>query len=78
MTWSVGGPFGLAAGEWTDDTSVALCLADNGGRNCRHRGATIVPQLVAQLQPCGRLEGWPGNREYSRPILPLVHPEKQT
>ena len=30
-----GGPFGLAAGEWTDDTSMALCLADsliaNGG-----------------------------------------------
>lgn len=22
-----GGPFGLAAGEWTDDTSMALCLA---------------------------------------------------
>ncbi len=23
-----GGPFGLEAGEWTDDTSMALCLAD--------------------------------------------------
>lgn len=23
-----GGPFGLTAGEWTDDTSMALCLAD--------------------------------------------------
>ncbi len=23
-----GGPFGLAAGEWTDDTSMALALAD--------------------------------------------------
>lgn len=22
-----GGPFGLRAGEWTDDTSMALCLA---------------------------------------------------
>ena len=22
-----GGPFGLAPGEWTDDTSMALCLA---------------------------------------------------
>jgi ADP-ribosyl-[dinitrogen reductase] hydrolase len=22
-----GGPFGLQAGEWTDDTSMALCLA---------------------------------------------------
>jgi ADP-ribosyl-[dinitrogen reductase] hydrolase len=22
-----GGPFGLAAGEWTDDTSMSLCLA---------------------------------------------------
>jgi ADP-ribosyl-[dinitrogen reductase] hydrolase len=30
-----GGPFRLKAGEWTDDTSMALCLADsliaNGG-----------------------------------------------
>lgn len=24
-----GGPFGLNAGEWTDDTSMALCLADS-------------------------------------------------
>ncbi len=24
-----GGPFGLGAGEWTDDTSMALCLADS-------------------------------------------------
>lgn len=24
-----GGPFGLQAGEWTDDTSMALCLADS-------------------------------------------------
>ncbi|RYY14858.1 MAG: ADP-ribosylglycohydrolase family protein, partial [Alphaproteobacteria bacterium] len=23
-----GGPFGLAPGQWTDDTSMALCLAD--------------------------------------------------
>ena len=22
-----GGPFGLAAGKWTDDTSMAMCLA---------------------------------------------------
>ena len=24
-----GGPFRLQAGEWTDDTSMALCLADS-------------------------------------------------
>jgi ADP-ribosyl-[dinitrogen reductase] hydrolase len=24
-----GGPFGLKAGQWTDDTSMALCLADS-------------------------------------------------
>ena len=24
-----GGPFGLEAGQWTDDTSMALCLADS-------------------------------------------------
>ena len=34
-----GGPFGLAPGEWTDDTSMALCLADSllatGGLDAR-------------------------------------------
>jgi ADP-ribosyl-[dinitrogen reductase] hydrolase len=24
-----GGPFGLQAGQWTDDTSMALCLAES-------------------------------------------------
>jgi ADP-ribosyl-[dinitrogen reductase] hydrolase len=24
-----GGPFGLAPGQWTDDTSMALCLAES-------------------------------------------------
>ena len=24
-----GGPFGLEPGEWTDDTSMALCLAES-------------------------------------------------
>ena len=24
-----GGPFNLSAGEWTDDTSMALCLAES-------------------------------------------------
>ena len=26
-----GGPFNLAAGTWTDDTSLALCLAESPG-----------------------------------------------
>jgi ADP-ribosylglycohydrolase len=34
-----GGPFGLAPGQWTDDTSMALCLADSllavGGLDAR-------------------------------------------
>lgn len=39
-----GGPFALAAGQWTDDTSMAMCLADSlldcGGwdaADCMHR-----------------------------------------
>ena len=39
-----GGPFHLAAGEWTDDTSMALCLADSlldqqgwDAADCMHR-----------------------------------------
>ena len=30
-----GGPFHLAAGEWTDDTSMALCLAESLVENKR-------------------------------------------
>jgi ADP-ribosylglycohydrolase len=26
-----GGPFGLEPGQWTDDTSMALCLAESPG-----------------------------------------------
>jgi ADP-ribosyl-[dinitrogen reductase] hydrolase len=30
VTWMTGGgPFGLRPGEWTDDTSMALCLAES-------------------------------------------------
>ncbi len=37
-----GGPFLLAAGEWTDDTSMALCLADS---LIERRGFDPVDQL---------------------------------
>lgn len=37
-----GGPFGLAAGEWTDDTSMALCLAES---LIELRGFDAVDQL---------------------------------
>jgi ADP-ribosyl-[dinitrogen reductase] hydrolase len=37
-----GGPFGLPAGAWTDDTSMALCLADS---LLARRGSDPVDQL---------------------------------
>jgi ADP-ribosylglycohydrolase len=37
-----GGPFGLAPGEWTDDTSMALCLAES---IVERRGFDPVDQL---------------------------------
>jgi ADP-ribosyl-[dinitrogen reductase] hydrolase len=37
-----GGPFNLAAGEWTDDTSMALCLAES---LTKKRGFDPVDQL---------------------------------
>jgi len=41
-----GGPFGLRPGEWTDDTSMALCLAcslrDRGRLECRDLMARFV------------------------------------
>jgi ADP-ribosyl-[dinitrogen reductase] hydrolase len=37
-----GGPFGLKAGEWTDDTAMALCLAESLVEN---QGFDPVDQL---------------------------------
>ena len=37
-----GGPFNLAVGEWTDDTSMALCLAES---LIERRGFDLVDQL---------------------------------
>lgn len=41
-----GGPFGLKAGQWTDDTSMALCLAESllaaGGMDLRDQAGRYV------------------------------------
>jgi len=37
-----GGPFRLKAGEWTDDTSMALCLADSLNAFREFRGADVL------------------------------------
>jgi ADP-ribosyl-[dinitrogen reductase] hydrolase len=39
-----GGPFGLKPGEWTDDTSMALCLADS----LIAKGGALDPKDLAQ------------------------------
>lgn len=45
-----GGPFLLAAGEWTDDTSMALCLADS---LIERKGFDPVDQLERYTQWAG-------------------------
>lgn len=40
-----GGPFGLRPGEWTDDTSMALCLADTLVASGRAEGDFDAAQL---------------------------------
>jgi ADP-ribosylglycohydrolase len=42
-----GGPFGLGAGEWTDDTSMALCLAES---LIECRGMDLTDQLTRYLR----------------------------
>jgi ADP-ribosyl-[dinitrogen reductase] hydrolase len=47
-----GGPFGLQPGQWTDDTSMALCLAESllrhGAFNARDQmGATSTGGATA-------------------------------
>ena len=41
-----GGPFHLAPGEWTDDTSMALCLAES---LVEHHGMDLLDQLERYL-----------------------------
>jgi ADP-ribosyl-[dinitrogen reductase] hydrolase len=41
-----GGPFGLPAGAWTDDTSMALCLADSLLDRRRHDPADALARYV--------------------------------
>jgi len=43
-----GGPFGLEPGEWTDDTSMALCLAD----------ALIANQTLDEIDLLNRFVRW--------------------
>ncbi|MBW4632321.1 MAG: ADP-ribosylglycohydrolase family protein [Iphinoe sp. HA4291-MV1] len=42
-----GGPFGLLSGQWTDDTSMALCLAES---LIEHNGFAPTDQLKRYLQ----------------------------
>ncbi|MDO9407906.1 ADP-ribosylglycohydrolase family protein, partial [Patulibacter sp.] len=41
-----GGPFGLPAGAWTDDTSMALCLADSLLERRQHDPADALARYV--------------------------------
>ena len=45
-----GGPFGLAPGQWTDDTSMALCLADSLLDDGRLRSVGSARALRALVQ----------------------------
>jgi len=42
-----GGPFGLIPGQWTDDTSMALCLAES---LIEQQGSNLVHQLQKYVQ----------------------------
>jgi ADP-ribosyl-[dinitrogen reductase] hydrolase len=52
--YRTGGPFGLAAGEWTDDTSMALALADSISSS----GWDLADQMKRYIQ-------WWSKGEYS-------------
>jgi ADP-ribosyl-[dinitrogen reductase] hydrolase len=54
-----GGPFGLAPGQWTDDTIMALCLAESllarGGFDARDQMERYVRwYLTGYMSPTGR------------------------
>lgn len=41
-----GGPFGLLPGQWTDDTSMALCLAESLAEKCKFDPADQMQRYV--------------------------------
>lgn len=45
-----GGPFGLKPGEWTDDTSMALCLADSLIELKEFSGKDVIDRFVCWWQ----------------------------
>ncbi len=68
-----GGPFHLQPGQWTDDTSMAMCLAEPGAlRHLRPaRSDEPLRQLVpARLLECDRrvLRYRYGNASCDRPV----------
>lgn len=48
ITMSGGGPFGFAAGEWTDDTSMAFCIAEVAATGVDLLDATAQDEIVAK------------------------------
>jgi ADP-ribosyl-[dinitrogen reductase] hydrolase len=52
-----GGPFNLAAGEWTDDTTMALCLAES----------LLAADELDQTDLMVRLQGWLARGENTVP-----------
>lgn len=47
-----GGPFGLKPGEWTDDTSMALCLAESRTFSLPEEVQGNVSKKTASLWEC--------------------------
>ncbi len=62
-----GGPFNLKSGEWTDDTSMALCLAES---LIERQAFEPIDQLERYtrwwVETCGFLAGYEGNGRSAR------------
>ncbi|MFC4976720.1 ADP-ribosylglycohydrolase family protein [Halomonas beimenensis] len=61
-----GGAFGVLAGEWTDDTAMALCLAESLVA-CR----SFAPVISWRATCAGWMKGiWPASRSASTSVGP--------
>jgi ADP-ribosyl-[dinitrogen reductase] hydrolase len=57
-----GGPFGLQPGQWTDDTSMALCLAESLIEKGEFNPEDQMRRYLAWYHE-GHLSSSPGHRQ---------------
>jgi hypothetical protein len=74
-----GGPFGLKPGQWTDDTSMMLCLRGESHRNRRLRRARSAQAVCALVAERPSQQDWPlfRHRQHGARSAPVLLDERR-